>query len=109
VRPSTSLIRLRKHRAGPLPVVLSLSEVEGRTLPAQRSLPQSSGVILEFSSLDRIHGFSVPDLGLKTTILPDSTVRVSFTPARAGSFLFHCDNFCGDGHEDMDGVIVVEG
>jgi hypothetical protein len=28
-------------------------------------------------------------------------------PERAGTFAFHCDVFCGDGHEEMSGRIVV--
>jgi cytochrome c oxidase subunit 2 len=64
-------------------------------------------VILELNSLDRTHGFKVPDLGLDVAVLSDTTVRVRVVPEKAGRFVFLCDNFCGDGHEDMDGVIVV--
>jgi cytochrome c oxidase subunit 2 len=64
-------------------------------------------VILELSSLDRAHGFKVPGLGLDAAVLPDTTVRVRVLPEKAGRFTFACDNFCGDGHEDMEGVIVV--
>jgi len=32
---------------------------------------------------------------------------VRVVPEKAGRFTFLCDNFCGDGHEDMNGVIVV--
>ena len=68
------------------------------------------GVPLTFvlTSLDRIHGFKMPDFGLRTDIVPGQETRVSLTPDKAGSFSFHCDVFCGDGHEDMDGVLVVE-
>jgi cytochrome c oxidase subunit 2 len=30
-------------------------------------------------------------------------------PDKAGNFAFFCDVFCGDGHEDMDGTLVIEG
>jgi cytochrome c oxidase subunit 2 len=33
---------------------------------------------------------------------------VTLTPDKAGSFTFFCDIFCGDGHEDMEGTLVVE-
>jgi cytochrome c oxidase subunit 2 len=30
------------------------------------------------------------------------------TPEKVGNFMFVCDLFCGTGHDDMDGTIVVE-
>jgi heme/copper-type cytochrome/quinol oxidase subunit 2 len=32
-----------------------------------------------------------------------------FTPARAGSFIFLCRVFCGNGHENMSGTLNVSG
>ena len=65
-------------------------------------------LVLVLTSEDRIHGFKMPDFGLRTDIVPGQETRVSLTPDKAGSFSFHCDVFCGDGHEDMEGVLVVE-
>jgi cytochrome c oxidase subunit 2 len=64
-------------------------------------------VVLEFTSLDRLHGFAVPDLKLEAEIKPGETVRVRFVPDRLGTFSFHCNRFCGSGHEEMNGQIVV--
>ena len=60
------------------------------------------------TSLDRIHGFKMPDFGIRTDIVPDRETRVTITPQKAGSFVFFCDIFCGDGHEEMSGTLVVE-
>ena len=60
------------------------------------------------TSLDRIHGFKMPDFGLRSDIVPGQETRVTLTPDKAGSFTFFCDVFCGDGHEDMEGTLVVE-
>lgn len=65
-------------------------------------------LVLVLTSEDRIHGFKMPDLGLRTDIVPGQETRVSMTPGKAGSFTFFCDVFCGDGHEDMDGSLVIE-
>ena len=65
-------------------------------------------VVLEFTSLDRLHGFNCPGLGIRSDILPGKTTQLRFTPNKAGSFPFHCDNFCGLGHEGMTGTIIVE-
>jgi cytochrome c oxidase subunit 2 len=65
-------------------------------------------VVLVLTSEDRIHGFKMPDFGLRTDIVPGQETRVTLLPAKPGSFSFFCDVFCGDGHEDMDGTLVVE-
>ena len=65
-------------------------------------------VVLEFISMDRLHGFNCPGLGIRSDIVPGKTTPLRFTPNKAGSFPFHCDNFCGLGHEGMTGTITVE-
>jgi cytochrome c oxidase subunit II len=73
------------------------------TVTVKRGKP----VVLELTALDRIHGFSVPGLGLRTDITPGPPTILRFTPEKAGVYNLHCDNFCGDGHEDMVGRIIV--
>ncbi len=65
-------------------------------------------VVLEFTSLDRMHGFTVPDLGgIRATIEPGKVTQVRIVAPKAGTYEFHCDIFCGDGHEGMTGKIIV--
>jgi cytochrome c oxidase subunit 2 len=64
-------------------------------------------VILELVSLDVTHGLNAPDLGVRVDIERGKSVQVPVRPERAGTFTFHCDVFCGDGHEEMSGRIVV--
>jgi cytochrome c oxidase subunit II len=65
-------------------------------------------VTLVLTSFDRIHGFKMPEFGIRTDIVPDQETRVTLTPQKVGNFVFFCDVFCGDGHEDMSGTLVVE-
>jgi cytochrome c oxidase subunit 2 len=65
-------------------------------------------VVLVLSSEDRIHGFKMPDFGLRADIVPGQETRIALTPEKAGSFAFFCDVFCGDGHEEMEGQLIVE-
>jgi cytochrome c oxidase subunit 2 len=66
-------------------------------------------VVFEFTSLDRVHGFTVPDLdNVRLTIEPGKANRVTIMAPKAGTYEFHCDLFCGDGHEGMTGTILVE-
>ncbi len=75
--------------------------------PKEITLKKGVPVILEFTSLDRLHGFNCPGLKLRMDIRPGKVNTLRFTPDKAGTFPFHCDNFCGSGHEGMRGTIIV--
>lgn len=75
--------------------------------PDRILLKKGQPVVLEFTTLDVPMGFNAPDFGVRTDILPGMASRVRFTPDKVGEFGFHCDLFCGSGHEDMIGTIVV--
>ncbi len=75
--------------------------------PARIELRTGVPVTLELRSLDRLHGFNIPDLGVRADVLPGQAVRVDILPEKAGRYLFLCDIFCGDGHDEMGGIIVV--
>ena len=38
---------------------------------------------------------------------PGRPVEVTLTPGKPGRFHYLCDNFCGDGHDRMSGILVV--
>ena len=76
--------------------------------PAKVTVKLGQPVILVLMSEDRIHGFKLPEFGIRVDVVPGQETRVPLTPTKAGSFAFLCDVFCGDGHDDMDGTIVVE-
>ena len=75
--------------------------------PGTIELKAGEAVVLEFSSLDRKHGFQVPDLGIDETIEPGKVTRVRIVAQKPGTYAFHCSVFCGSGHEEMAGEIVV--
>lgn len=77
--------------------------------PNEIRIKKGVPVVLEFTSLDRVHGFTVPDLGgIRATIEPEKVTQVRIIAPKAGTYEFHCDLFCGDGHEGMTGKIIVE-
>jgi len=75
--------------------------------PKDITVKKGVPVILEFTSLDRLHGFSCPGLGIRSDIPPKKVTKLRFVPQKVGTFPFHCDNFCGGGHEGMTGTIKV--
>lgn len=76
--------------------------------PDKITLKKGQTVMLEIEATDHLHGFSVPELGVRVDAIPGKKVRLKLTPTKAGTFSFHCDIFCGSGHEEMAGEIVVE-
>ncbi len=89
--PRTVRITARKFEFGPKEIVLKRGEP----------------VVLELESLDRLHGFEAPSLGLQSQFVPGTITRIPLVPDQAGRYTFTCNVFCGEGHEDMEGLIVV--
>jgi cytochrome c oxidase subunit 2 len=75
--------------------------------PKDITVKKGVPVVLEFASLDRLHGFSCPGLGIRSDIPPHKVTKLRFVPQKTGTFPFHCDIFCGSGHEGMTGTITV--
>ena len=75
--------------------------------PAEIVLKKGQPVTLELSTEDVFMGFSAPDFKMRSDIVPGKTMRLTFTPDKAGTFPFICDVFCGDGHESMSGKLLV--
>jgi cytochrome c oxidase subunit II len=75
--------------------------------PGEITVKKGEPVVLELTSLDREHGFYLPDFGVNAKVKPREVTRVAFTPGKAGKFPFACDVVCGSGHEEMSGTLVV--
>ncbi|HZS08445.1 MAG TPA: cupredoxin domain-containing protein [Blastocatellia bacterium] len=75
--------------------------------PATITVRKGVPVVIELTSLDRKHGFYLPGFGIRKEVVPGATRRVGFTPDKTGTFPFACHVFCGDGHEEMNGTLVV--
>ncbi len=89
------------------PEVIKITAKRFEYNPKEITLKKGVPVVLEFTSLDRLHGFKCSGLGIRTDIKPGQVNKVEFTPQKTGDFEFHCDNFCGTGHGTMTGMIHV--
>src|SRR5258708_37787735 len=94
--------------AGDSPRIIEIKAKKFEYSPKEIHLKKGEPVILRFETLDRKHGFKVPNLGIEAIIKPGETTDVKILPEKVGVFKFHCHLFCGSGHEDMNGVIYVE-
>lgn len=93
--------------ADPEPRVIHVTAKKFEYTPRVISLKKGVPVVLKFSSEDRLHGFNAPELGVRADVVPGQTARVHIVPQKTGTFPFHCDNFCGSGHANMSGEIIV--
>ena len=75
--------------------------------PNVLQLKKGVPVVIELTTQDVVMGFSAPDFGVRADIVPEKVARVRIVPDKAGTFTFVCDIFCGTGHEEMEGTIVV--
>jgi len=75
--------------------------------PNEITVKKGVPVVLEITSLDRDHGFKLREFGVRADIKPGATTRVRIVPTKTGRFPFQCDVFCGTGHEDMSGELIV--
>lgn len=95
--------------ADQLEQVIKITAKKFEYSPNEIRIKKGVPVILEFTSLDRTHGFTIPEMdGIRATIEPGKTTRVRLVPQKAGTYDFFCDVFCGEGHENMTGRIIVE-
>jgi cytochrome c oxidase subunit 2 len=75
--------------------------------PNEITVKRGMPVVLEITSIDRDHGFKIAELGIRADLKSGEVTRVRIVPDRVGRFEFRCDVFCGSGHEDMAGDLLV--
>lgn len=63
---------------------------------------------LHLSSADVNHGFSLMPINLNFQVVPGYDYGLRITPNEAGEFFIVCNEYCGIGHHQMVGKIIVE-
>ena len=76
--------------------------------PHELQVPLGAHVTFYVTSLDVVHGFSVPETGINTMVTPGWVSTVSYTFRTPGTFLLVCNEYCGIGHQTMADRIEVK-
>jgi cytochrome c oxidase subunit II len=63
---------------------------------------------LHLSALDVNHGFSLFPINVNFQVVPGYDYGLRITPNAAGDFRIICNEFCGIGHHNMVGRVIVE-
>jgi cytochrome c oxidase subunit II len=71
-------------------------------------VPVNTNVRIILSSADVIHSFFVPAFRIKKDAVPGRYTELWFNAVDPGTYQLFCAEYCGKGHSDMLGKIVVE-
>jgi cytochrome c oxidase subunit 2 len=70
-------------------------------------LPAGRAVKLTLIAEDVVHDFGGPAFRQKIDVLPGRYVSTWYRPTEPGRYHLFCDQYCGTGHSDMVGWVVV--
>jgi len=93
--------------AQPAERVVRVTAKKFEFLPHELTLKRGVPVVLELVTADVLMGFNAPDFGVRADLLPGKVAQARIVPQQVGTFEFLCDIFCGQGHEEMSGKIIV--
>lgn len=79
-----------------------------RFYPKEIRMPAGATVTFYITSADVQHGFDIPGTNINMMVLPGQVSKLTRTFNEAGEYLFTCTEYCGVGHQNMFGKIVVE-
>lgn len=71
-------------------------------------LPVNKPVKVLLRSIDVLHDFYVPQIRAKMDLVPGIVTYFWFTPTQIGEYEILCAAFCGIGHPQMRGTMIVE-
>jgi len=76
--------------------------------PNEIRVPAGSEVTFRVASTDVIHGFLIENTQINAMIIPGQITEVTQTFDEPGEYLLICHEYCGIGHHDMWGRVIVE-
>lgn len=76
--------------------------------PSTITVNEGDMVRIVITSKEGGHGIVIPDFGVNKVINAGSPAVVEFTANKKGTFAFRCSIFCGGGHGDMKGTLIVK-
>ena len=77
--------------------------------PSRVRTKVGTALTISLTSDDTAHGFRIvgTDVNIEIPKRSRGAATVTFTPERAGRYVFECSQLCGAGHEFMRGEIIV--
>lgn len=82
-------------------IMISVDAKRWQFTPNIINVKKGQKVKIIINNTDTKHGINLPDFNVAGN---DS---IEFTADKTGEFIFKCNNYCGDGHGEMQGKIIV--
>jgi cytochrome c oxidase subunit 2 len=84
-----------------------IQQPQGRGEIDELHVPVGRPVRLHMISEDVIHSFYIPAFRVKRDVLPGRYSSMWFQATKPGTYNLFCAEYCGTGHADMSGHVVV--
>ena len=75
--------------------------------PSAITVNQGDTVRITIKSIDVDHGLAIPDFNVNVKLKPGDIKTVEFVADKKGEFRFYCNVYCGPGHREMEGTLIV--
>jgi cytochrome c oxidase subunit 2 len=76
--------------------------------PSEITAAVGERIVLSVRSADGVHGVEIKKFRIKKEVPRGGVpVRIEFVASDAGRFPILCSEYCGEGHTDMKGMLVV--
>ena len=76
--------------------------------PEKIEVPVGSTVTFYVTAVDVQHGFKLEGTNINVQILPGQVSKMTATFNQKGEFPFVCTEYCGVGHQNMFGKLIVK-
>ena len=76
--------------------------------PNEIRVPAGAEVTFRVASTDVVHGFFIENTQINAMVVPGQITEVTQTFDEAGEYLLICHEYCGIGHHNMWGRVIVE-
>jgi len=75
--------------------------------PSTVTVNNGDRVRIKLISKDVAHGIAIPDFSFTLVANAGQNATGEFTASKEGNYTFFCNVFCGEGHRNMTGTLVV--
>ena len=105
----TSVLSARQDLAtASAPLVVDVTAKRFGFEPERIEVTEGDHVRLVVHSADGVHGIGIKKFNVDKKIPRGETVTIDFVASTSGTYPVLCSEYCGKGHEDMKGTLIVK-
>lgn len=88
--------------------VIQVCAKDYKFYPSVITVKKGEKVRLMAKSLDKLHGIEIKELKINQELPLNEEKKIEFIAQKAGEFHFHCSVYCGPGHSNMHGTLIIK-